>query len=107
VDYPQLAVSPEAVTLHDEHMRELGTVRGWLDGDDALDVATRQYLDGRRTAMLAGTKHGRGGWAASAAIRDREKANQQANQARLQARTLLDERGTLDCARSVGMRVKE
>jgi hypothetical protein len=107
VDYPLLAVSPEAATLHDEAMRELGTVKGWLDGDDPLDVAAREYLTGRRAAMLAGTRLGGGGWRASAAIRDREQGNRLANAAKVRGRQLLDERGTLACARTVGMRVIE
>jgi hypothetical protein len=107
VEYPNRTVTPEAVTRFDEQRRELGTVRGWLDGDDPLDRATRQYLDGRRAALLAGTRLGGGGWGATAAIRDRERANQQANDARTQARQLLAERGTLACARAVGMRVRD
>jgi hypothetical protein len=105
VDYPLLTVTPEAVTLRDEAMRELGTERGWLDGDDPLDTATRAYLEGRRDAMLAGTRLSQGGWAGAAAVREREKGNQQANQAKIKAREILDQRGTLTVARDIGMRI--
>jgi hypothetical protein len=106
VENPRVAANPEAVTVHDGHMRPLGTVRGWLDGDDPLDVATREYLRARQEANLTTTpRPGQAPWMAAAAIRTRDAANQRAQAARQRARALLDQRGTFAAARAAGLKV--
>jgi hypothetical protein len=107
VAYQHVTITPEAITMHDENMRDLGQVTGWLAGDDPLDRATYEYLSARRDAMLANARQTKGGWGMSAAVRDREKANQRANQAKAKGRALLEERGVLAMARKVGMTVLE
>ena len=106
VESPRVAANPEAVTVHDAHMRPLGTVRGWLEGDDPLDVATREYLQARREANLTTTpRPGQAPWMAAAAIRTRDAANQRARTARERARALLGQRGTFAAARAAGLTV--
>jgi hypothetical protein len=106
VESPRVAANPDAVTVHDAHMRPLGTVRGWLDGDDPLDVATREYLQARRDANQTTTpRPGQPPWMAAAAIRTRDAANQCARAARTRARDLLTQRGTFAQARAAGLKV--
>ena len=83
------------------------TVTGWLDGADALAVATREYLTGRRDAMLSGSRPMQSGWATSAAVKERETANIRAIQARIAALKILQDRGVLDHARWAGMTVRD
>jgi hypothetical protein len=106
VESPRVAANPEAVTVLDASMRPVGTVRGWLDGDDPLDVATREYLQARREANLTTTpRPGQAPWMATAAIRTRDAANQRAREARERARALLNQRGTFATARAAGLPV--
>jgi hypothetical protein len=42
VEWSRVVVNLEAVTLHDEGTRPLGTVRGWLDLNDPLRP-TREF----------------------------------------------------------------
>jgi hypothetical protein len=94
----------EALTLHDERMRPLGTVRDWLAGDDPLDVTTRDYLKAKREAsMTTMPRPGQSAWAAASATRTRDAANQRARQARDLGRMLLAERGVLAHARQKGL----
>jgi hypothetical protein len=106
VESPRVAANPDAVTVLDEYMRPVGTVRGWLDGDDPLDVATREYLRARIEAyQTTRPRPGQPPWMAAAAIRTRDAANQRARAARDRAREALAQRGTLDTARAAGLPV--
>jgi hypothetical protein len=106
VDCPRVVVNEEGVTVHDEHMRPLGTARNWLSADDPLDAATREYLVARREAVMAtAPMRGRAPWALAAAARSRDLANKRAVQAREVARGLLAERDFFDCARAAGLKV--
>jgi hypothetical protein len=106
VEYPRVIANLDAVTLHDQAMRPLGTVRNWLDGNDPLDVATREYLAARRdVAKAVSWRPGQTGWAAASATRARDEANKRAIQARDLARGLLAERGVLAYARKAGLKL--
>jgi len=106
VESPHVAANPDAVTVLDEYMQSVGTLRGWLDGDDPLDAATREYLRSRIEAYQTTTpRPGQPPWMAAAAIRTRDAANQRARAARERGRALLAERGTLDVARAAGLPV--
>jgi hypothetical protein len=106
VENPRVAANPDAITVHDGAMRPLGTVRGWLDGDDPLDGATRDYLQARREAnATTAPRPGQAPWVAAAAIRTRDGANQRARAARERARDLLAQRGTFAQARAAGLKV--
>lgn len=95
-DNHRVVVTPEAITLFDERLRTSRTQPGWLDSDDPLDQATREYLNARREAMLQGPQANRSGWAGAAAIKARELANARAIQAKNRAWRILVERGFLD-----------
>jgi hypothetical protein len=106
VEDPRVVASLEAVTVHDAHMRPLGSVRDWIDGSDPLGAATREYLTARRDAGKASApRPGQGGWGAASAAKARDGANNRARQARDLARTLLAERGVLAQARGAGLRL--
>jgi hypothetical protein len=106
VESPRVAANPDAVTVLDAHMRPVGTLRGWLDGDDPLDAATRDYLRARTEANLTTTpRPGQAPWVAAAAIRTRDAANQRARAARERARDLLAQRGTFAQAHAAGLPV--
>jgi hypothetical protein len=106
VEAPHVAVTPEAITLHDAQMRSLGTEYNWLRGDDPLDQATRNYLSARREASTASIRRpGETAWGAAAAIKKRDGANSRARQARDLGRSLLAERGVLVRAQKAGLRV--
>ncbi len=106
VESPRVVANAQAITLHDERMRPLGSLPGWLDTNDPLDQATRTYLVARQQAVQAGTpKIGQGGWAGSSAIKQREEANRRAIEAKKTAVQLLQERGALAAARAQGLRV--
>jgi hypothetical protein len=105
VESPRVAANPDAITVHDGAMRPLGTVRGWLDGDDPLDGATRDYLQARCEAYATTTpRPGQPPWMAAAAVRTRDGANQRARTARELARDLLTQRGTFTQARAAGLK---
>jgi hypothetical protein len=107
VDDPNVTASLETLTVVDARLRTTHSQPGWLDGADALSVATREYLTARRDAMLNGPRRTQSGWAASAAIKARETANIRANQARNTALKILQDRGVLHHARRNGMTVRD
>ncbi len=107
VDMPGVAANARTITIHDAAMRPLGSVSDWLDGNDPLDVATREYLQARQEATLSGPKMGAKPWEATARTKAREQANQRAIQARTRGKALLDERGVLARARADKLRVIE
>jgi hypothetical protein len=74
------------------------TQTNWLNGDDPLDEATRDYLKARREAMQNGPRPAQSGWAAASAARARDTANQRALQARARARQILEQRGVINQA---------
>ncbi len=105
VEEPGVVANLESITLHDSHMRPLGTVRDWLS-DDSLDVATRDYLHARREASTAGMRRpGQTGWAVASGIKARDAANERARLARDLGRTLLVERGILAAAKRAGLKL--
>ena len=106
VENHQVVANLGAVTVHDVAMRPLGTKPDWLNGDDPLDAATREYLSARRDALLAGSRGpGASAWGAAGIARKRDEANRKALEARARARQLLEERGVLEGARAAGFRV--
>ena len=107
VDNPNVTASLDALIIVDPRLRTTNTQAGWLNGADALVVATREYLTARRDAMLNGPRPTQSGWAASATIKARETANIRANQARNNALKILQDRGVLHHARRAGMTVRE
>ena len=107
VDNPNVTASLDALTIVDPRLRTTRTQTNWLDGADALAVATREYLTARRDAMLNGPRPTQSGWAASATVKARETANIRANQARNTALKILQDRGVLHHARRTGMIVRD
>jgi hypothetical protein len=107
VDNPNVTASLDALIVVDARLRTTRTVTGWLDGADALAVATREYLTARRDAMLNGPRPTQSGWAASATVKARETANIRANLARSTALKILQDRGVLHHARRNGMTVRD
>lgn len=108
VEHPQVVVTLNGITLHDERMRVLDQVNGWLRDDDPLHVATKQYLLARQEVSRAGMNTRPGyGWAAASQAKIRDTANQRALQAKGQAQALLEERGVFARARAAGLRVLE
>jgi hypothetical protein len=106
VEGPHVVANLESVSLHDEPMRLLGSVRNWLDGDDPLDAATRDYLRAKRDASAAAVRRpGQAPWGMAAAVKARDLANERARQARDLGRMLLAERGVLAQARRAGMKL--
>jgi hypothetical protein len=106
VEDPRVVANVDSLTFHDPGMRPLGTIAGWLNGDDPLRQATREYLQAKREASMT-TMRGPGGgsgWAAASAARTRDAANQRARQARERGRALLAERGVLAYARNKGLK---
>ncbi len=98
-----VTVNADAITLQGPRS-SAQTKSGWLDGDDPLDVLTREYLTARRDAMLAGTpRPGANAWGASGSARKRDEANQRAIRAKNQARALLEERWVFARARAAGL----
>ena len=107
VDRPGVVVNPQTITLQDAQMRPAGSVTDWLQGEDPLDVATREYLQARQEAILSGPKPNAKPWEATARTKAREAANQRAIAARIRGRALLEERGVLARARAEGLRLIE
>jgi hypothetical protein len=107
VDNPNVTASLDALTIVDARLRTTRTQTNWLDGVDALTVATREYLTARRDAMLNGSRPTQSGWAASATVKARETANIRANLARNTALKILQDRGVLHHARRSGMTVRD
>jgi hypothetical protein len=107
VDNPNITASLDSLVIVDARLRTTRTVTGWLNGADALAVATREYLTARRDAMLSGSRPGQSAWAASAAIKARETANMRANLARNTALKILQDRGVLHHAPGAGMTVRD
>jgi hypothetical protein len=107
VDLPRVTANAQTITILDVTLRPGGSVAGWLDGDDQLDVATREYLVARQEAILSGPKPGAKPWEASARTKAREEANKRAIAARARGKSLLEERGILAQARADGHRVIE
>ncbi len=106
VEDPRIAAGPEAVTVYDARMRQLGTVPNWLAGNDPLDAATRDYLEARREATMTTVRRpGQSAWNFASATRARDGANERARQARALGRGLLAERGVLAYAQGNGLRV--
>src|SRR5258708_3354727 len=93
VDRPGVVVNPQTITLQDAERRPAGSVTDWLQGEDPLDVATREYLQARQEAILSGPKPNAKPWEATARTKAREAANQRAIAARTRGRALLEERG--------------
>lgn len=105
VEDARVVANADALTFHDQNMRPVGTVAGWLNGDDPLRLATREYLQAKREATMTTVRRpGESGWAAASAARTRDAANQRARQARERGRALLTERGALAYARSKGLK---
>ena len=105
VEMPRVVVSLEAVTLHDAHMRPLGTARDWLT-DDPLDAAVRDYLRAKREAnMTTARRPNQPPWVAAAAVKTRDQATHRALAARDAGRLLLEERGFFAKARKAGLKV--
>jgi hypothetical protein len=106
VEEPSVVVNLETVTVHDARRQPLGAARDWLDPADPLHAATREYLAARRDAgATTAPRPGQTGWAAAAAVKQREAAIGRAHEARARARTLLAERGFLAHARQAGLRL--
>lgn len=106
VEHRLVAVNLDALTLHDAHMRPVGTQRDWLDPADPLHAATRDYLTARRDAILAGSRGpGNTAWGSAGVARKRDEANRKALAARARIRELLEERGVLTQARAAGLNV--
>jgi hypothetical protein len=106
VEWPRVVANLEAVTLHDEGMRPVGTVNGWLDLNDPLDAATHAYLAARREASQTTMRRpGQSPWVAASATKTRELANKRAVEARDRGRSLLLERGVLASAKRLGLKV--
>ena len=51
VEAPRVGINVQSITLLDAQMRPADKVDNWLDGDDPLDVATRDYLRARQNAV--------------------------------------------------------
>jgi hypothetical protein len=108
VEAPRVGINLQSITLLDAQMRPADKLDNWLDGDDPLDVATRDYLKARQDAIHAGRpRFGQTGWAAAGAGRAREEAVKRSLVAKTTAQKLLVERGVLEHARSIGMHVIE
>jgi hypothetical protein len=107
VDNPNVTATLDALVVTDPQLRTTRTQSGWLEGTDPLVVATRNYLTGRRDAMLNGPRPTQTGWAAASAVRAREAASARANQARSTALKILQTRGVLHHARRAGMTIRE
>jgi hypothetical protein len=106
VEDPRVVPTLESVTLYDERLRPLGTLPNWLNGNDPLDVATRDYLRAKREAnMTTAPRPGQTAWGFASAARSRDGANQRARQAREVGRGLLAERGVLTYARTAGLKL--
>jgi hypothetical protein len=107
VDNPNVTATLDALVVVDPRSRTSHTQTGWLNGADALVVATREYLTARRDAMLNGPRPTQSAWSASAVVKAREAANMRAIQARNTALKILQTRGVLHHARRTGMTVRE
>jgi hypothetical protein len=111
VELPQLGINLNTITLNDAQMRPKDTLSNWLDGDDPLDVATRDYLKARQEANQSKRSgygqsgYGSSGWAAAGSTKAREEAVKRSLEARKIGYQLLVERGVLEHARAKGMRV--
>ena len=108
IEMPRVVATLDTVSLLDERMQPIGKESGWLEGDDPLDVATREFLRAHRDMNMSTVrKPGQSGWAQSAAIKIREEALKKKAQARQTALQYLEQRGVLALARRKGMRVIE
>jgi len=105
IESPQVVVNLESITLHDNNMRPVGTQSKWLESDDPLDQATREFLTARREASQASIpRPGITPWVAAANAKTRTLANDRAVQAKNRARCLLAERGVLAQAQRLGLK---
>jgi hypothetical protein len=107
VDHSHVSVTVDALTLYDTHLRTSRSQTGWLDGDDPLDAATRDFLAARQEAMRNAPRPAQSGWAAASAVKARESANARAVQAKARAWQLLQERGVVSHARRAGLVVTQ
>jgi hypothetical protein len=106
VEDSRVVANLEGITLHDVAMRPLGTHRGWLEGNDPLIVATREYMRAKREAtMTTAPRPGQSGWGAASAAKTRDTANARAREARDRGRALLAESGILAHARQTGLKL--
>jgi hypothetical protein len=106
VEAPRVGTNLHSITLLDNQMRPVGKLDKWLEGDDPLDVATREYLQARQEAVQAGVRKGyQTGWNMAASAKARELAVKRSLTAKITAKKLLEERGVLEHARQQGMHV--
>lgn len=106
VEDPRVVATLQAVTLYDVRLRPLGTLPNWLNGDDALDVVTRDYLRAKPDATMTTVRRpGQAAWSYASAAKTRDGANERARQAREQGRGVLAERGVLAHARTAGLKL--
>lgn len=103
VEVPGVSVNLQAVTL------SKGTQQNWIDDQDPLEAATREYLTAKQQVAQSSStwKPGGNAWGSAGGVKQREEAVKRSVAARGAAQKLLAERGVLTYARGKGYRVYE
>jgi hypothetical protein len=95
------------LNVFDRHLQPVAEYSNWLQPDDPLHQATRDYLVARNQVQQAVPRsYGQAGsWSNASQAKTRELSQMRANEARNFARQILHERGVITRAKSLGLKL--